>query len=77
MTPNTLSQAEFDALPEYSLLALKAGKTVTVGKRWKRREGDKWYMAEVIDGGGFPEIVISQIVIKDERDGEEHDGKTS
>lgn len=64
LTTVTLTRAQFDALPEHSLLALRAGKTVTIGNRWKRREGDRWYMAEVIDGGGFPEIVISEIVIE-------------
>lgn len=64
MNTITLSQAEFDALPEYSL-SVPTG--IYIGKRWKRRGADGWYVAEIVDSGGFPEMQISQIEIKDER----------
>lgn len=55
-----LTQAEFDALPEYSLVTMT---DPTIGKRWKRRGALAWYMAEIVDGGGFPEMRIWEIEI--------------
>lgn len=61
-----LTQTQFDALPEYSLVEMEAGSTVHIGKRWKRRKADRWYMAEIVDGGGFPEMRIFEIEIVEE-----------
>lgn len=63
MNTITLTRAEFDALPEY-FPPITTG--LSIGTRWKRRGLSKWYMGEIVDGGGFPEIVISEIVIEDE-----------
>lgn len=74
MDRKQLTQAEFDALPEYSLIEMEAGSTVYVGKRWKRRGATAWYMAEIVDGGGFPEMLIYEIEITDEAEAD--DGTT-
>lgn len=58
-----LTQTQFDALPEYSLVEMEAGSTVYVGKRWKRRKAGRWFMAEIVDGGGFPEVETYEIEI--------------
>lgn len=59
-----LTQAEFDAIPEYSLLTMA---DPTIGRCWKRRGAVAWYMAELVDGGGgLPEMNIYEIVIEDE-----------
>lgn len=58
-----LTRAEFDALPLGSLATMTEP---TIGKRWKRRGAMAWYMAEIVDGGRFPEMEIYEIVIVDE-----------
>jgi hypothetical protein len=57
-----LTQKEFDALPEYS----RSNPTgTTVGKKWKRKVKDSWYLCEYIpcDEIGYIDILLKLIAI--------------
>lgn len=56
-----MTQKEFDALPEYSpVLPADLG----LGKKWKTQAGGRWFMCEITDEKGFPEIKISEIKLQ-------------
>lgn len=64
MNTITLTQAEFDALPEHhhnhDLPPKKAGT------RWKRLALGKWFMGEYVEiGAGIIEIKILEIEVKE------------
>ena len=57
-----LTQKQFDNLLEYSLTNPTG---VTIGKQWKRRRGDNWYLCEYVksEQEGYADVVTRLIVI--------------
>jgi len=61
-----LSRKEFDALPEYSL---SNPTGVIIGKQWKRKSEDKWFLCEYVHAPGdryHALIKIKSIIILEE-----------